>query len=91
MWCFVRCGGSDFGASTRRREWDNRVAELLFALRDSWPVSLIVPSGHHVEVGARRPPTVSYISPSPTGTILGLSGGVEMDAWWRLPGGAGAC
>ena len=34
----------------------NRVVELLLALRDSCTASLRVPSGHHVEVGARRPP-----------------------------------
>jgi hypothetical protein len=50
-----------FGASTRR-SWENhRVVELLLALRDSSTVSLRVPSGHHVEVGARRPPGTATI------------------------------
>ena len=35
---------------------DSRVVELLLALGDSCTVSLRVPSGHHMEVGARRPP-----------------------------------
>ena len=47
--------------------------------------------GDTVSRSSTKPSVVSYISPSPTGTILGLSGGVAMDAWWRLPGGAGAC
>jgi hypothetical protein len=47
-----------FGTSTRRSWEDHRVVELLLALRDSSTVSLRVPSGHHVEVGARRPPVL---------------------------------
>jgi hypothetical protein len=43
-----------FGASTRREKGEDRVVELLLALRDSQTISLRVPS--HVEVGARRPP-----------------------------------
>jgi hypothetical protein len=39
VWCFVRFGGSVFGASARRREGDNRVVELLLAPRDSQAVS----------------------------------------------------
>ena len=46
---------------TRR---EDRVVELLLALRDSQGVSLRVPSGHHVEVGARRPPILSERSRS---------------------------
>lgn len=40
---------------------EDRVVELLLALRDSQTVSLRVPSGHHVEVGARRSPPLAYI------------------------------
>jgi hypothetical protein len=40
---------------------DNRVFELFSALRDSWTVSLRVPNGHHVEVGARRPPLPMFL------------------------------
>lgn len=53
----VSCGSEiDFqrvGASFPEK---NRVVEFLLALRDSLTVSLRVPSGHHVEVGARRLP-----------------------------------
>jgi hypothetical protein len=56
----VRFGHSVFGASVRREKGKNRVVELLLALRDSQTVSLRVPSGHHVEVGARRPPGNLY-------------------------------
>lgn len=55
----MRFGDSAFGASARREKGENRVVELLLALRDSQTVSLRVPSGHHVEVGARRPPELS--------------------------------
>ena len=51
-----RLGESVFGASARREKGEDRVVELHPALRDSQIVSLRIPSGHHVEVEARRPP-----------------------------------
>lgn len=40
---------------------DDRVAKLFLALRNSYTVSLRVPSGHHLEVRARRPPGYGYV------------------------------
>lgn len=48
-------------ARQRRDKGEDRVVELLLALRDSQTVSLRVPSGHHVEVGARRPPLTGVL------------------------------